>query len=402
MPRLRITASLVLILVVAGGSAADARPYWKKRIDRLTEHKAMSVVVADNGRMLYRRQPRAQQIPASNQKLIASMALFDALGPGARLPTSAVASNVDGGVIDGNLWIVGRGDPAVGGVGYGGSLPFAPTRLGDLARRVDAAGIKRIKGRVVGSTTYFTHDWYAPGWEPDFPSRYVALPSALTFNANTWDGRHIDNPELRAARALTKRLRALGVKVYHRARAGQVPSNSTTVARIRSRPLKVLVRYMNRQSSNFYAEVLGKRLGADRYGPPGTIAKGAAAAAAFAAAHGVGVTAHDSSGLSYDNRVTAGGIARLLRVAELAPWGDVLRRSLPAPGDGTLEDRPLPGVRLRAKTGTLENVSALSGYVWLKRIRTWAEFSILVGGMPKSKASDIEDRIMSIVARSAR
>jgi D-alanyl-D-alanine carboxypeptidase len=400
--RSRITAALVLIFIVAGVSGAVARPYWKKRIDRLTVGRPISFVLADNGRRLYQRQPRTQRIPASNQKLIASMALLDILGAGARLPTIARASGVDGGIIEGNLWIVGRGDPAVGGVGYGGALPFAPTRLGDLARRIDAAGIKRITGRVVGSTTYFAHDWYAPGWEPDFPARYVALPSALTFNSNTWDGRHIDDPEVRAARALTKRLRDRGVKVYHRARAGQPPANTKPVARVRSQPLKVLLRFMNRQSSNFYAEVLGKRLAVERYGPPGTIAKGAAAAAAFAAEHGVAINALDSSGLSYDNRVTAGGIARLLRVGEQAPWGGVLRRTLPGPGQGTLEDRPMPGVRMRAKTGTLENISALSGYVWLKKSKTWAEFSILSGGMPKSTASSIEDRIVSIVGRSAR
>jgi D-alanyl-D-alanine carboxypeptidase/D-alanyl-D-alanine-endopeptidase (penicillin-binding protein 4) len=399
--RSRITAALVLIFIVCA-SGASARPYWKKRIDRLTAGRPISVVLADNGHRLYERQPRAQRIPASNQKLIASMALLDALGPGARLRTSALASNVDNGVIDGNMWIVGRGDPAVGGVGFGGSLPFEPTRLSDLARRIDAVGVKRIRGRIVGSTTYFTHDWYAPGWEPDFPARYVALPSALTFNSNTWDGRHIDNPELRAARALTKRLKDRGIKVYHRARAGRPPSNTKTVARVRSRPLKVLLRYMNRQSSNFYAEVLGKRLAVERYGPPGTIAKGAAAAQAFAAENGVDITALDSSGLSYDNRVTAGGVARLLRAAEQAPWGDVLRRTLAAPGQGTLEDRPMPGVRMRAKTGTLENVSTLSGYVWLRKSKTWAEFSILSGGMPKSTASSIEDRVISTVARSAR
>jgi len=400
--RSRITAALVIVFLVAGGTGASARPYWKKRIDRLTARRPISVVLADNGRRLYQRQPRAHRIPASNQKLVASMALLDALGPRARLPTIALASNVAGGVIDGNLWIVGRGDPAVGGVGFGEGLPFKPTRVGDLARRIDAAGVTRIKGRVVGGTTYFTHDWYAPGWEPDFPARYVALPSALTFNANTWGGRHIDNPELRAARALTKRLRGRGIKVYHRARAGQPPSNTTTVARVLSRPLKVLLRYMNRQSSNFYAEVLGKRLAVARYRPPGTIAKGAAAAAAFAAEHGVTINALDSSGLSYDNRVTAAGIARLLRVAEQASWGGVLRRTLAAPGQGTLEDRPMPGFRMRAKTGTLENVSALSGYVWLRKSKTWAEFSILSGGMPKSTASSIEDRIVSIVGRSAR
>ena len=76
------------------------------------------------------------------------------------------------------------------------------------------------------------------------------------------------------------------------------------------------------------------------------------------------------------NRVSAAGIVRLLQIAERAPWGETLRGTLPAAGEGTLHDR-LAGVTLRAKTGTLIDVSALSGWVWLEREDDWAEFSIL-------------------------
>jgi D-alanyl-D-alanine carboxypeptidase/D-alanyl-D-alanine-endopeptidase (penicillin-binding protein 4) len=399
--RIRIVAALTGVLVFVSSSAASARPYWKKQIDRLTARRAISVVLNDDGNRLYARAPQVARVPASNQKLMTSMALLDELGPATRLPTTAVASSVQNGVVSGNLWIVGRGDPVVGGLGYGKSLPFKPTSLGRLARRIDAAGVTRITGRVVGSTTYFAHDWYAPGWKPDFPARYIALPSAVTFNGNVWSGHHIDDPERRAAHALTKRLRARGIKVYHRPRAGRAPKDTVLVARVWSQPLKTLVRYMNHKSSNFFAEVLGKRLGVEHFGASGTIAKGASAASAWAAQHGVTITSFDSSGLSYDNRISASGVARLLRVAELASWGSVLKQTLPAPGEGTLEDR-LKGVRLRAKTGTLTAASTLSGYVWLRRSDTWAEMSILSGGMPKSKASEIENEIVRLITRLAR
>jgi D-alanyl-D-alanine carboxypeptidase/D-alanyl-D-alanine-endopeptidase (penicillin-binding protein 4) len=81
-------------------------------------------------------------------------------------------------------------------------------------------------------------------------------------------------------------------------------------------------------------------------------------------------------------------------------WGDVLRRALPTGGQGTLEDR-LHGVQVRAKTGTLTDVSALSGWVFSERRDAWIEFSILSAGMSKALASQIEDRIVRILANDA-
>jgi serine-type D-Ala-D-Ala carboxypeptidase/endopeptidase (penicillin-binding protein 4) len=160
------------------------------------------------------------------------------------------------------------------------------------------------------------------------------------------------------------------------------------------------VRRMNVVSSNFRAEVLGKLLGARRLGSPGTIAKGARVIEGFAGSRGVRVVAHDASGLSYDNRVSAEGIVSLLRAAERAPWGGVLRSTLPAGGEGTLEDR-LEAVTVRAKTGTLIDVSALSGWVWLEREDAWAAFSILSSGMNADLAKSIENKVVRLVAANA-
>jgi D-alanyl-D-alanine carboxypeptidase len=79
----------------------------------------------------------------------------------------------------------------------------------------------------------------------------------------------------------------------------------------------------------------------------------------------------------------------------------VLRKTLPFGGAGTLAGR-LRDVRVRAKTGTLEEVSTLSGWVWLERAGTWAEFSILSRGLSKGAAVAIEDRVVRTVARRAR
>jgi D-alanyl-D-alanine carboxypeptidase/D-alanyl-D-alanine-endopeptidase (penicillin-binding protein 4) len=156
-----------------------------------------------------------------------------------------------------------------------------------------------------------------------------------------------------------------------------------------------------RPSDNFAAEVLGKRLAVATSGPPGSIARAATAIAAWADRWGAPVRAYDASGLSYANRVTAGGIVRLLSIAGSEPWGRALFDALPAGGQGTLEHR-LRTVRVRAKTGTLSGISALSGWVWLERLGAWGEFSILSQGMSKSTASDLEDRIVRILQNHAR
>jgi D-alanyl-D-alanine carboxypeptidase/D-alanyl-D-alanine-endopeptidase (penicillin-binding protein 4) len=158
---------------------------------------------------------------------------------------------------------------------------------------------------------------------------------------------------------------------------------------------------MDRKSSNFFAEVLGKKLAVERYGPPGTIARAAEAISGWAAAHGVPVHTYDASGLSYFDRVSARGIVRLLTVAGTHNWGPLLRRSLATGGEGTLKDR-LAGVRVRAKTGTLDRISALSGWVWLRRSDRWAKFSILDHGMSATHAATIEDSIVRIITRDAR
>jgi D-alanyl-D-alanine carboxypeptidase/D-alanyl-D-alanine-endopeptidase (penicillin-binding protein 4) len=402
---MRRSATILLLIagVLCATTPASARPYWKTRIDNIAAGKQIGIVVHDDGRTLYTHAARVKRAPASNEKLLMSMALFEHLDPSTTIDTRAfVATPPIARVVAGDLWITGRGDPTItAGAGYGRSLPFPATNLGALARSI-AALADRVDGRVMANTGYFEHDWFAPGWKEDFPDDEIALPSALTFEGNTRNGNHISDPEARAARALTRKLESFGVEVAGHPGAGQMPGDGTLIAAIESRPLATLVRYMNRNSSNFFAEVLGKRLGVAAADAPGTIAKGASAIEAFAARAGVQLTAHDSSGLSYRNRVAPVGIVKLLtHVEEATDYYEVLRRGLPTGGQGTLEDR-LGDVRIRAKTGSLDGVSALSGWIWLPRTRSWAEFSILSSGMYYSTAKGVEDRIVRVLAKLAR
>jgi D-alanyl-D-alanine carboxypeptidase/D-alanyl-D-alanine-endopeptidase (penicillin-binding protein 4) len=271
-----------------------------------------------------------------------------------------------------------------------------------LARTIRAAGVTRVTGDIVGVTGPFKRDWFAPGWRWYFPADYIPRPTALTFRRNTAaDGTHVSDPEVRAAAFLRMALRRRGIHVLGSATAGPAANGTQPIASVASPALGTLVRHMNRRSINFSSEVLGKALAYDVTGT-GSIARAGATICAYEAAHGVGgMTCHDSSGLSYSNRQTAAGIVRLLWVANTEPWGGTLRMGLPDGGQGTLKGR-LPHIRIRAKTGTLDNVSALSGWVWSDAAGTWIEFSLLTSGMDEWKAKDLEDRVVAVLAARAK
>jgi len=382
--------------------AAVEAPAWKRKITRIASGRSMGISVRLDGDVLYERGAKVRRLPASNEKLLLSMALYDSLGTDLRMKTEASSGSLDGEIVRGDLYVLGTGDPTLAATKqHARSFPFRATRISSLARRIRDAGVREISGRVVGSINYFSRDWFAPGWKSYFPSRYIPLPSALSFNGNRVGGVHISDPEVRVARSLTKKLRKLGVVVRGSPGAGSPPAGLERITSVRSEPLKTLVGYMNRSSSNFFAEVLGKRLGVKEYGRPGTIAKAAAAVTAWTNGHNVVVRSYDGSGLSYSNRISARGMARSLAAAERQAWGPKLRSSLPRGDQGTLEDR-LKGIPVRAKTGTLTNVSTLSGWVRLKKAERWAAFSIMSSGMSKATAESAEDRIVRILRRSAR
>jgi D-alanyl-D-alanine carboxypeptidase/D-alanyl-D-alanine-endopeptidase (penicillin-binding protein 4) len=370
-----------------------AKPVWVRKIDKLVAGKNVSVQIEVGDEILYRNRPRVQRPPASNEKLLLSMALLDRFAPSTRLPVRirATAEPTVKGTIHGKLWLIGTGNPETG-----------VAELKELAGMLQDLGVQRITGGIAASTGPFARDHWAPGWKSYFPSTYIALPTALTFRANEdGRGRHINDPERRAATAFTKILRRRGIQVEHAPRTGTPSKALVTLATARGPRLRAIIRRMNVASRNFSAEVLGKYLGGRAAGGPGTIAKGARAIQRFAKARGVTIIAHDASGLSYANRASPLGIVSLLAHAEQRSWGTVLRSTLPTGGQGTLAGR-LTQVKVRAKTGSLTAVSALSGWVRLDHGGAWARFSILDQGMSKADAVTIEDAIVRLTARRAK
>ena len=379
----------------------DVRPWWKRRVDRFLKRKPISIQVRLEDEVIYSSGSSNDRVPASVQKLVLSMALFDEFGPRRRFPTYLAAEGRSKNAIEGDLWVIGSGDPTVAGnPDFLSNMPNGATDIQQLVRALRDEGITEITGHVMASMGPFERDWYAQGWKPFFPASEVGLPSALTFNGNVNKDRYAKNPEKLLAESLRRRLRRAGIAVAGGSGAGFAPQRLRRIASVPSPPLSVLARFMNRQSSNFFAEVLGKSLGAARFGRPGTISKGARAIEVYARKRGVAIDSYDSSGLSYENRMSAGELTTLIEDVEREPWADVLRRGLAGGGEGTLEDR-LHNVRVRVKTGTLLDISALAGWVWSTRAKGWAEVAIISRGIDKDRAVRLEDRIIRTIAKYA-
>jgi D-alanyl-D-alanine carboxypeptidase/D-alanyl-D-alanine-endopeptidase (penicillin-binding protein 4) len=137
------------------------------------------------GAVLYARNEAKAFRPASTLKLVTSAAALDTFGPEARLRTTVeTAGRLDrAGRILGDVFLVGRGDPSLGGGRYGDGRPLRPFE--EMAEAMAAAGVKRIEGRLVGHEGLFAgerrgNDW---SWE-DLVWSYGAEVSALSFNDN--------------------------------------------------------------------------------------------------------------------------------------------------------------------------------------------------------------------------
>jgi D-alanyl-D-alanine carboxypeptidase/D-alanyl-D-alanine-endopeptidase (penicillin-binding protein 4) len=162
---------------------------------------------------------------------------------------------------------------------------------------------------------------------------------------------------------------------------------------------------MDLYSDNFYAEMLLKEIGAVQ-GSRGSAAGGLAMTRRVLAAAGVplgGVRMVDGSGLSLIDRWTPAGLATLLRTMWLDPdLQPYVVPALPVAGEtGTLEYRMRSGPAhrlVRAKTGTTENSSALSGFVGDRYV-----FSIVENGRPvkRRNAERSQNRFAQVLARAA-
>jgi D-alanyl-D-alanine carboxypeptidase/D-alanyl-D-alanine-endopeptidase (penicillin-binding protein 4) len=350
---------------------------------------------------LYGNDAEQRRVPASNEKLFTTAAFLDALGPKAHLHTRVYLKGKLGGadqsVVEGDLVIVGDGDPAFGTKKFAREADQPVTRVADLATAIAAKGIKRISGRILADDSIFDRKRAAG---PD-----LSPLSGLSFNDGyDADGSYASAPELNAAEALKNALRKRGVEVGGRVGHANLPDSTlerNPIAEVASPPVATLIEETNVPSNNFFAETLLKRLAADE-DSRGTRLAGAADVERFAESVGTSIQAVDGSGLSRRNSVSPKEVGKLLvAMARDKVNGPAFRASLPIAGrEGTVADR-MRGTAAEGncatKTGTLDGVSALSGYCDAGG-HTIA-FSVLNNSVDINAAHSAQDRIAAAIAR---
>ncbi len=361
------------------------------------------VVNLTDAETVFRWRAGRSRILASNTKLFTTAAALAQFGTEGTLGTEVrgVGRAADG-VWRGDLYLHGGGDPTFGSRRFTRRAYGTGATVEGLAAGLGKAGIERVTGRVVGDESEF--DSRRGGPESGYgTSIWVGPLSALAYNRGLGDesgSSFQTNPPQFAAARLDRALERRGISVRRRPAVGPTPAGADVLASVDSPPMSQLVRITNKPSDNFAAEMLLKGLGRQATGV-GTTGAGARFAARFATELGARARLRDGSGLSRGNRASPYRVVRLLEAMAGRDEFDAWYASLPIAGrDGTLGTRMRGGPargRCRAKTGTLSNVSALSGYCTARSGDLYA-FSVLMNGVYPGGARGLQDRMAQALA----
>jgi serine-type D-Ala-D-Ala carboxypeptidase/endopeptidase (penicillin-binding protein 4) len=436
-----------------------------KKIDETIEKSEFAnarwgvfAVSLKDGRVIAARDAQKLFNPASVQKIITSIVALDRLGADFRWRTRLYArEKIENGTLKGDLVLYGEGAPDLSDEG-----------IENLVAQLKAKGLQKIKGQIVGDESYFTGETVGDGWAwNELQWYYGAEASALSINKNlvnvslqdgkpkaepatapvefsgevaalqngaaesigvkrglgsnkiyVWgEGRNLDvrvaveNPALWSAKILKDALVKKGIAVEGDAKSADWtstdkfdPETGGELASVESRTLGEIVRKMNKDSVNLYAELilrtLGKKFGAE---VPDDISKGRKTRGDDAAgvavikkwlqANGVSFqeteTISDGSGLSRLNFVTPETIGRALVAGNQITAAEIFKSSLPvAATDGTLRGRLGNSAgKISAKTGSIAYVNALAGYA--KRADETLAFVILCNNETRRADSSV-------------
>ncbi len=331
------------------------------------------LTVAVDGRGVLDDGGATQVTPASNLKLLVGSVALEQLGA-AYTFTTELRGTVSNGVVVGDLYFVGGGDPVLTTTEYPATEKYPtahPTSLESLVAKLGAAGVTSIEGNVVGDDSRYDDERFVPTWGASISGVEAGPLGALMVNDATRvvvpgsTARYAD-PAQGAAKDLIRLLQDAGISVGGTAKAATAPPEAAVLASIQSAPLSDVLADMLTASDDNTAELLLKELGVHA-GTGGTRPAGVAVVLATLVARGMDtslLTLVDGSGLDSANRVTCDTMMQILGHESVT---NPIGAGLPIAGQtGTLAeqftDAAIVG-RMHAKTGSLRNARALSGYV---------------------------------------
>ena len=449
----RAAAALALLLAICPTALPRDRDYLPPEVTRaLTRGRIPSTSLSVYVREVGRDEPivsfnsEVPRSPASTMKVLTTYAALELLGPAYTWRTRAYATTpVSGQVLEGDLWLVGGGDPFM-----------TSERWWSFVNGLRQTGLVRIAGDVAIDNTLFAPQGEDRGVFDNRPFRtYNVLPDALLVNFQTVALSVVPDPVSRRVRATTQptpsnlvidndvqlykgacRRRSGGVVVampdgasgsritlagryadgcgplsltraVMRApdfafgtfktlwresggaldggmKQGTLPPDARLLYSYESLTLAEIIRLVNKHSSNVMARTLLLTIAAEKSGRPATTFGGQAAVLDWLATKGIsipGLVLDNGSGLSRNERITATGLADVLLAANQSQYMPEFAASLPLSAtDGTLKRRfrsPQLQGRLRMKTGNLDDVSALAGYVNAASGRTYIAVILL-------------------------
>ncbi len=323
---------------------------------------------------IYAQNIFSPMIPASVTKIFTTATALSLMGKEYRFSTILFTDdiNLKDGIINGNLYLKGFGNAT-----------FGSDDLLRFISRLKSLGIREITGNIIGDDSYFDNIYYREDWIPD-ESANVKLPpiSALVLDRNKTvtkrkRGRRIiyvtenfKNPPLNIAQKFKQLIEENNITVKGPAKSGITPDNVLELAES-SIAITDLISLINKNSDNFLAECLFKSIGAFYSEKQGNSFYSQQAIQEFIKKnniYSVNTEIVDGSGISRFDQVTVAAVNGVLETMyfDLRNF-EAYYNSLSYAGiDGTLRSRlsDLPhGFSFRGKTGTLNSVIALTGYL---------------------------------------
>ena len=418
-----------------------------------------------SGKVLMEANPDLALVPASTMKVLTSACALSSLGPEFCYTTSVYVDGLRNSTAD-NLYIKGSGDPhfvtedlfvltrmikdrglqEVRGSIIVDDFFFMPSKPLDeneelglrayhapysaLSLNFNSIKISTLPAANIGAPARVTLDpasefaslksnvktvegSKAPQLEinktsDDSERERISVTGTIGVDAQA-RGKYVNvsNPALYFGHTLKEFLQREGIRVNGSIRRSLTPQSASLLCEYTSKPMSLLVYWLNKFSNNFMAEQILLTIGAKAFGPPGTREKGLEALKRFLAACNIPETSlslADASGLSRSNRISSSTMVRVLQTAVGDfGYGPEYLSSFAVSGiDGTLKDKfNEEGMRrkVRAKTGSLRGVSALAGFA-VSREGKILVFSVIVNSEKPKGFLDQAEKITRAILKT--